>query len=111
MVDGALTRRLAAAPSAAARAHDWLVARRRGPVLAALGRVTQFAAAMGSAALRRAQRLAHLPGRRSDLVVHDRVAAPDRDALPNALVSYGWPLVLAPFAAVGGPAFVSTCSP
>ncbi len=28
--------------------------------------------------------------------------------LPTALVSYGWPLVMAPFSLIGGPAYVST---
>ena len=105
MIEAALTRGLSAAPSTAARVHDWLVTHRR-LVLVALA-VAQIAASAGLIlSINHNGWLTYQGG--DQIWLYTTGWLLQAGTLPTAQVSYGWSLMLAPLAAVGGPAFVST---
>jgi len=91
--------------AAAARLHDFLVLRWK-PVLAALALVQIATTGLFFLSVERNGWLVYQGG--DQIWLYTTGWLLQGGILPTALVSYGWPLVIAPFALIGGPAFVST---
>jgi hypothetical protein len=97
--------RAAAVPAAASRLHDALVSRLR-VVLPALVAAQIVATAIFFDSVERKGWLVYQGGDQIWLYTTGWMLG--HGIIPTAVVSYGWPLVLAPFALVGGPEFVNT---
>ena len=97
--------RAAAVPAAASRLHDALVSHLR-IVLPALVAAQIAATGLLFATIERQGWLVYQGGDQIWLYTTGWMLG--HGIIPTAVVSYGWPLVLAPFALVGGPEFVTT---